>query len=381
MKIKFALFSISISSFLGCRSTAPTAGELRASNLNAKIDYEVIKEARVETQYFPTRACTVPKGAIITLTTTPRLTTSNADYMIDIAEIKLGNSVATAEPASANTPAVSTPETVDYMNSGTNTNSGRLDRLLTEISQNRPQTDDSQTVESSGLELTSQNHGSAPTCKNSDSFLIEESLRIPSDALLRRNERVQSDRAPSQTLAENPSSLETGTGNTGDIRQAPSFVFPLRSLPYNDWFSGAAAFGAGRHTERGGYRQHAASDLYFGLGKDVVAIGDGEIIDYQEFYEGTSEIQQRLDDGRVIRYGEILNGSGLRIGSKVKKGQKIARIGKTYCCEPMLHFEMYSGKGRGPLSDLSSSRYPTYRRADLMNPGKFLNEHRHKLAK
>ena len=128
-----------------------------------------------------------------------------------------------------------------------------------------------------------------------------------------------------------------------------------------------ARFGAGR----AGGRVHAASDLYTQVGRPVKAIADGVVLDYYFFYSGTYALVVEHDDGRVVRYGEVAS-SLTSVGTRVKKGQTIATVGRMYCCNPMLHFEMYDGTRTGLLTQPGANMYN--RRADIVNPERFLDK-------
>lgn len=98
-------------------------------------------------------------------------------------------------------------------------------------------------------------------------------------------------------------------------------------------------FGASRS---GGTRYHAAIDLYAKHGDPVIACQDGKIVSFYHFYLGVYALI--VDHGTVvINYGEV-DGTlpaGLKIGSSVKKGQIIAKVGKMTSGSSMLHFECY----------------------------------------
>ena len=96
-------------------------------------------------------------------------------------------------------------------------------------------------------------------------------------------------------------------------------------------------------------RQHAGVDLYGFAGDTVVAIADGVVVAIQGFNLGTDAmlVEHR---GAVALYGEIdphsWNEFGIGVGSRVKSGQPIARIGcmvgsMQNCDSEMLHFETY----------------------------------------
>lgn len=104
------------------------------------------------------------------------------------------------------------------------------------------------------------------------------------------------------------------------------------------------AFGAPRDG-----RRHAGIDLYGVNGDPVLAIADGTVSATQTFHLGTSAILVE-HPGFVALYGEVRPGSwnefGVGVGSQVKAGQAIARIGcmvgsEKDCDSHMLHFETY----------------------------------------
>lgn len=143
--------------------------------------------------------------------------------------------------------------------------------------------------------------------------------------------------------------------------------FPTVKRPSSSYKTGARRFKANRG---GGSRYHAACDLYRVRNEEVVSVNGGQVIrDTYFFYQGTYAIEVRHTDGRVMRYGEITSrkAPGVRLNSTVDGGQVVGYIGKVNsgCCTPMLHFEMYSGQGSGPLSQ-SGNKFR--RRWDLQDP-------------
>ena len=94
---------------------------------------------------------------------------------------------------------------------------------------------------------------------------------------------------------------------------------------------------------------------------------------FAPFYLGTYALV--IDHGEfVVRYGEIKKdiAEHLKIGSVVRKGQGIGAVGKLSGLKiSMVHFEMFSGKGKGPLTD--PQRPPYMRRSDLMDPASHLD--------
>jgi murein DD-endopeptidase MepM/ murein hydrolase activator NlpD len=154
----------------------------------------------------------------------------------------------------------------------------------------------------------------------------------------------------------------------------PIKVFPS-GYPFND--GSERSFGSGRE---GGARTHAAADLYFEVGQPIYAVDDGTVLDTYFFYSETYALEVQHPNF-IIRYGEIRQklAPGVAVGSKVKAGQIIAYVGQMYCCRPMLHFEMFSGKSKGTLTD--TSRPPYYRRSDLINPTTQLLDWKKRLPK
>lgn len=111
--------------------------------------------------------------------------------------------------------------------------------------------------------------------------------------------------------------------------------------------NGARRFGANRD---GGNRNHVGIDLYANYNDPVVAMGNGVVTATQSFHLGSHAIF--VDHGNVVvMYGEVTPKSwsefGVGIGSKVKKGDPIARVAcmdweGRYCDSHMLHLETYA---------------------------------------
>ncbi len=144
-------------------------------------------------------------------------------------------------------------------------------------------------------------------------------------------------------------------------------TFPLKLVP-SEFCEGdpVKGFGAGRTSSDGSFRQHAACDLYGDVGAGIYAVDDGKVLDFYDFYLGTYALVVQ-HPGFLIRYGEVSGVvGGIGAGSIVKKGQKIALIGRLEGLSySMLHFEMYSGNASG---ELSNDQLPFKRRSDLVNP-------------
>jgi len=145
-----------------------------------------------------------------------------------------------------------------------------------------------------------------------------------------------------------------------------NFQFPIDRLPKLDYTKDGRGFGARRE----GNRLHAANDLIGVKNQDVVATASGTIKDYYEFYCGSFAIV--IDHGSYTAlYGEVASlTTGLKIGSKVAKGQKIAKLAELCEGSSMLHFEKYVGTEKGPLT--VRTNLPFQRRKDLVSPTSFL---------
>jgi murein DD-endopeptidase MepM/ murein hydrolase activator NlpD len=157
--------------------------------------------------------------------------------------------------------------------------------------------------------------------------------------------------------------------------------FPLaKGLPKQSWEKGGVSFGANR-----GGRAHAASDLIAPVGTIIYAVADGTVLhDPYGFYLETDALE--INHGTfTVRYGEIAKGSAkLKAGTKVTKGQPIAKVGKLKgSTSSMLHFEMYRGEGdvkapltvRDPKKSIKRSKdgISFQRRSDLVDCTPFLN--------
>lgn len=91
-------------------------------------------------------------------------------------------------------------------------------------------------------------------------------------------------------------------------------------------------------------RHHAGVDLFAEEGDEVVAMEDGRVVATLPFHHGAWAVYVLNDTGDVVNYGEVEKGSwwnyGAQTGERVRKGQKIARLGKMKT-DTMLHVETY----------------------------------------
>lgn len=158
-------------------------------------------------------------------------------------------------------------------------------------------------------------------------------------------------------------------------------------FPAPEWkgtYEQMAKFG---HRRGGGARVHAGCDLYAPFESDVVAVDAGIVVEVSLKFAGNTQAIAISHEGiGVIRYGEVVKipKEFLKAGAKIGKGGTvIGKVGRAVTkLSPMLHFELFDGSASGPLSDkvhkieykndgvLKDANYE--RRADLMNPTKFL---------
>lgn len=118
------------------------------------------------------------------------------------------------------------------------------------------------------------------------------------------------------------------------------FIVSYQTIANDIMGNGARRFLAGR-----GQKYHAGIDVYASNGDVVMACESGTIVNLYYFFHDAWAMIVQCDSGLVINYGEIKAKSwkefGLSKGSRVRKGQPIARIGRMSGGSSMLHFECY----------------------------------------
>ena len=165
--------------------------------------------------------------------------------------------------------------------------------------------------------------------------------------------------------------VPTGTDIAG-LKDPNCCRFPLATTAKASYLEGQRRFGAARSK---GKRKHAACDLYHRNQEPVLAVAPGKIIRSRYyFYQGTFAVEVQHSGGFIVRYGELSDKQSAKTKGKINiaAGDEIGFIKKvnSNCCEPMLHFELYSGAGKGPLSKKGGRGFQ--RRSDLLNPSKYL---------
>lgn len=112
--------------------------------------------------------------------------------------------------------------------------------------------------------------------------------------------------------------------------------------------TGGKALGASRDQ---GERYHAGIDIITPYRTVVVATEPGRIVATNPWSgAGAKSLLLETNSGVVVNYGAVAPDSweefGVDVGSQVKAGQPIARIGKYPAGSSMLHFELYLGGTR-----------------------------------
>lgn len=165
-----------------------------------------------------------------------------------------------------------------------------------------------------------------------------------------------------------------GGGGGGGGNESPpppgGLVYPLWQPALAPFTTGARFFGAPRPG-----RLHAADDLLAPYLSKIRAIADGEIIQPPyPFYLGTNALEVHHPGVGTVRYGEISSAKVIpwKSGTKVKCGELIAYVGRIDTTgASMIHFELYSGKASGPLTETWNQPYE--RRRDLINPASLID--------
>lgn len=174
----------------------------------------------------------------------------------------------------------------------------------------------------------------------------------------------------------------SGAGSGGE-REAPAedqnnsvpaggLIYPLYKRAVLDFHGGARYFGARRS---GGKRLHGGIDLIAPHMWKIRAIADGTVIQAPYyFYSNTYALEVHHPGVGTVRYGEIAKKYPIKLaaGTKVRAGQHIAYVGLLASGSHMLHFELYSGKGKGGLTVRGNKPYQ--RRSDVMNPAKLMEK-------
>ena len=120
-------------------------------------------------------------------------------------------------------------------------------------------------------------------------------------------------------------------------------VMPLEKMPH---------YGDGPGAGRG----HEGQDLFAPVGTDELAIVDAAVTDTGSGYQGGRGNYVSIyssDTDRTYNYFHMLSPPDVRVGQRVRAGQKLGDLGCTGSCwGPHLHFEMRRGDDEyGPVED------------------------------
>jgi murein DD-endopeptidase MepM/ murein hydrolase activator NlpD len=162
------------------------------------------------------------------------------------------------------------------------------------------------------------------------------------------------------------------------VGSGPNFESPHRWAAPEEFGFDLMALGGEGKTHKG---DGSKLDDYYGYGRDVLAVGDGVVVDvitdateandrlqrpgesYPDFEKRTIEAQYALlaksykatfgncvviehPGGEFSQYGHLKQGSvKVKVGDKVARGQAVAQLGHTgNSTEPHLHFQLTDGK-------------------------------------
>ena len=120
-------------------------------------------------------------------------------------------------------------------------------------------------------------------------------------------------------------------------------------------------------------RKHCGIDMRAQYDDICVAVGNGKIVGAQGWSGPNAKaIVIALDDGPVVVYGAIKPGSmaefGVQVGSVVKAGQPVCRIGRYPGGSTMLHLETYKA-GTSRNAKWCAGQNPP---SNLLDPSAFL---------
>jgi murein DD-endopeptidase MepM/ murein hydrolase activator NlpD len=139
-----------------------------------------------------------------------------------------------------------------------------------------------------------------------------------------------------------------------DKREAayiPSFIHPLgldhaKAVPTHDpnsrpGFTTRSVYNPGN----GSYRPHGGADLSASSGDPLYAVSAGEVVLAGAYGDAGNFVKILFKDGMAAGYAH-LSKIGVRIGQKVRAGQRIGRVGSTgNSTGPHLHFIIYDKNG------------------------------------
>jgi murein DD-endopeptidase MepM/ murein hydrolase activator NlpD len=120
----------------------------------------------------------------------------------------------------------------------------------------------------------------------------------------------------------------------------PAVVFPVRGRV--GWGEQDARFGAWR-----GGRAHEGQDVFAPAGRPLLAIRDGRVVETgDDGGRGNYVAMWNREARRTFVYLHMLRPSGVRVGERVRAGQRVGAVGCTGSCwGDHLHLELRVGRG------------------------------------
>ncbi len=161
-----------------------------------------------------------------------------------------------------------------------------------------------------------------------------------------------------------------GPGSRVEKMRTSTPVWPIAHGPYPKIATGGGkAIGASRPNNR----RHAGIDIIAKAGLTVVATEDGTVVATNVWAgPNAKSLLLETDSGLVVNYGAVAPGSwhdfGIGVGTKVKAGHPIARIGRYPGGDTMLHFELYTS-GTRKNAQWKDGRDPP---GNLLDPTEYL---------
>jgi murein DD-endopeptidase MepM/ murein hydrolase activator NlpD len=122
--------------------------------------------------------------------------------------------------------------------------------------------------------------------------------------------------------------------------------WPLPRAP-KPWTAGGS-FGARRPSSKTFTRHHQGVDLYAPAGEAVLACEDGVIVAHQGWDGPNAKAILVESNGCLILYGAVAPGSYGPVGTVVRRGEQIAKIGVYPAGSTMLHIELWLPGVRPP---------------------------------
>lgn len=197
---------------------------------------------------------------------------------------------------------------------------------------------------------------------------------------IRKNPVTVSSQASATSNQSSSTSSGSATPRAPGIPEDVSVLFNCCSFPLAEYPVPAypkryddGSFRSYGWTRLGGSQFHGATDIWGNIGDPVYAIADGEVLDIYAFFSKTDYSIDVLhpQECLIVRYAELV--PNVKVGDKIKQGQKVGEIANLGLGYQMVHFETFGDckNTKGYLTDRSR---PEKRRADIFDPTKMVQE-------